>query len=72
MTEFDFDWQTQPWTEFLPTFWHWLLGLGETFLIGNAILAAILAVLGYFAVQLAWRLYLLAYIKRRKARPGRP
>ena len=69
MTAFDFDWHKQAWTEFLPAFWHWLMGLGETFLIGNAILAAILAVLGYFAVQLAWRLYLLAYLKRRKARP---
>lgn len=71
MAEFNFDWQTQSWAEFPPAFWHWLLGLGETFLIGNAILAVCLAALGYFAVQLAWRLYLLAYLKRRHARPER-
>lgn len=68
MTEFDFDWRTQAWTDFMPAFWHWLLSLGETFLIGNAILAVAMAVLGYLAVQLAWRLYLLAYIKKRKSR----
>ena len=35
-------------------------------------MATALAVLGYFAVQLGWRLYLVAYLKRRKARhtPG--
>jgi len=68
MTEFTFDWNTHPWTDFFPAFWHWMLSLGETFLVGNAILAASLAVLSYFAVHLAWRLYLLAYLKKRKAR----
>jgi uncharacterized protein (DUF2062 family) len=71
MTEFDFDWGQQPWAEFIPAFWQWLLSLGETFLIGNLILATSLAVLGYFAVHLGWRLYLLAYLKRRRARPER-
>lgn len=64
----EFDWGNQAWTDFLPAFWHWLLGLGETFLVGNLILASILAVVGYFAVQLGWRLYIWAYIRRRKAR----
>jgi uncharacterized protein (DUF2062 family) len=68
MSEFVFDWQRQPWTEFLPAFWHWLLGLGRTFIIGDLILATILAATGYLAVQLAWRLYLLAYLRRRKLR----
>jgi len=68
MTEFDFDWGQQSWAEFFPAFWHWLLSLGETFLIGNVILAVALAVLGYVAVQVGWRLYLLAYLKKRKAR----
>lgn len=44
------------------------MGLGETFLIGNLILASTLAVLGYVAVQLGWRLYILAYLRRREAR----
>lgn len=71
MTEFAFAWGEQPWTEFFPEFWRWLWSLGETFLIGNLILAAALAVLGYFAVQLGWWLYLLRYLRKRKSRkPG--
>lgn len=66
--EFQFDWEQQPWSEFLPQFWHWLLGLGETYLVGSLILASSLAVLGYVAVQLGWRLYLLAYLRRRQRR----
>lgn len=68
MSEFAFNWQEQPWREFFPYLWHWLLSLGETFLIGNAILAAVLALFSYFAVQLGWRLYLLAYLRRRRKR----
>ncbi|MBM4181848.1 MAG: DUF2062 domain-containing protein [Betaproteobacteria bacterium] len=64
----EFDWRGEHWLDFLPAFWDWLLGLGVTFLIGNLILASSLAVLGYFAVHLGWRLYLLAYLRRRKAR----
>jgi uncharacterized protein (DUF2062 family) len=64
----DFNWDTQSWMEFLPAFWTWFLGLGETFLIGSLILASSLAVLGYITVQLAWRFYILAYLKRRRAR----
>lgn len=71
ITEFQFDWQQQSWSEFLPQFWHWLLGLGEAYLVGSLILAAVLALLGYAAVQLAWRLYLLAYLRRRKRRAPR-
>lgn len=66
--EFEFDWGTQPWTEFPAIFGEWLLGLGETFLIGDLILACLLAVLGYIAVQVGWRLHILAYLRRRKRR----
>ncbi len=66
----EFDWDTQNWLELLPAFWTWLLGLGETFLIGLLLLATGLAVAGYFAVQLAWRLYILAYLRRRRGRPA--
>jgi hypothetical protein len=37
-------------------------------MIGNLILASGLAVVGYISVQLAWRLYILAYLRRRRAR----
>lgn len=61
-----FDWSN--WTAFLPEFWQWLRGLSEAFLLGEIILAGILATLGYTAVRIGWRLYLLAYLKRRQAR----
>jgi uncharacterized protein (DUF2062 family) len=64
----DFDWAWQNWMAFLPAFWTWLLSLGTTFLIGNLILASGLAVVGYISVQLAWRLYILAYLRRRRFR----
>jgi uncharacterized protein (DUF2062 family) len=67
--EFAFDWHSQPWSAFPAVLAKWLLGLGETFLIGDLILASLLAVLGYIAVQLAWRLYILAYLRRRRRRP---
>lgn len=69
--DFQFDWGTQPWSEFPAVFAHWLWGLGATFLIGDLILACLLAVLGYAGVQLAWRLHVRAYLKRRRLRPSR-
>ena len=66
--DFDFDWSHQPWTDFLPALWHWFVGLGTTYVIGDLILASALAVLGYVGVQFAWRLYILAYLRRRRAR----
>lgn len=70
--EFSFDWHNQPWSEFPLVFGEWLMGLGVTFLIGDLILACLLAVLGYAAAQLAWRLHVLAYLRRRRRRikPG--
>jgi uncharacterized protein (DUF2062 family) len=67
----EFNRATQNWTEFIPAFWNWLESLGTTFLIGNLILALSLAAIGYFAVHLAWRLYILAYLRRRRARTRR-
>lgn len=72
VTEFEFDWAGHDWSLFLPSLYHWFLGLGETYLIGSLILGGALAVLGYGAVQLAWRLYLLAYLKRRRQRQSPP
>lgn len=72
VTQFEFDWRGGDWSSFLPSLYHWFLNLGETYLIGSVILGLILAALGYGAVQLAWRLYLLAYIRRRKRRTPKP
>ncbi len=68
----DFDWRGGHWSDYLPTFWHWLASLGETYFIGAVIVGSILAVIGYAAVQLAWRLYILSYLKRRKRRNQPP
>ncbi len=64
----DFDWRAHDWGALLPALWHWLLSLGTTFLIGNLILASTLALAGYFLVQFAWRLHVLRYLRRRRAR----
>ncbi len=68
-TSLEFDWGSQNWMEFLPAFWNWFSGLGETFLLGNLILASSLAILGYFAVHFAWWLHIQSYLRRRRARP---
>ncbi|MDD4882316.1 MAG: DUF2062 domain-containing protein [Gallionellaceae bacterium] len=67
----DFDWQGGHWLNYLPELWLWFKGLGETYLIGSVLLGLGLAALGYAAVQLAWRLYILAYLRRRKRRTQR-
>jgi hypothetical protein len=40
----------------------------DLYLVGSLILASLLAVLGYFSAQLAWRLHLWAYLRRRQRR----
>ncbi len=46
----------------------WMAGVGKPLGLGLIVLAAGLAVLGYFAVKLAWRLYLVAAWRRRRLR----
>lgn len=53
LPDFSFSW-TQPWL-LIPAMWNWVVSLGPTLLIGLAILAVILAVLGYFGTRLVWR-----------------
>lgn len=50
----DLAWSTPG--EWIPTLVSWMTPLGKPFLAGLLLLAAILAVLGYFAVLGAWRL----------------
>ena len=63
-----FNWQEDDWLEFPLLFIHWLSSLGETFLIGTAILASLLSVTSYFLVRLLWRLHIVAYWHRRRKR----
>ena len=48
--------------------WHWALSLGKPLVIGLVALALTLAVLGYLAVDLAWRAYVAASWRRRAQR----
>ncbi|MCX7162472.1 MAG: DUF2062 domain-containing protein [Betaproteobacteria bacterium] len=48
----------------------WMLGLGTPLALGLLLLAAGLAVAGYFAVRLAWRIHLVRAWKRRSQRSG--
>jgi uncharacterized protein (DUF2062 family) len=45
----------------------WMAQLGKPLAIGLALLATILAILGYFATLLAWRLHLVRAMRRRAA-----
>jgi uncharacterized protein (DUF2062 family) len=45
----------------------WMLAVAKPLGIGLLILAGTLAVLGYFAMQAVWRIYLIAAWRRRKA-----
>jgi len=64
---FDFDW-----TNFLEStraMLEWMLSLGKPLAVGLVALALTLAALGYIAVQLGWRAYvILAWRARRKKR----
>lgn len=48
---------------------HWVAGIGQPLILGMFIMACVSAVLGYFAVLLAWRIRVV--VKRRKQRRDR-
>jgi len=49
---------------------EWALSLGKPLAVGLVALAVALAVIGYVAVQLAWRAYVVLAWRRRKQRSG--
>ncbi|QEY23145.1 DUF2062 domain-containing protein [Neisseria animalis] len=51
---------------FFSELWAWLMGAGKPLLIGVPVLGSILAVAGYIAVLLGWRLRTLHHWKKRK------
>ncbi len=59
----DMNWSN--WYTILP---NWLLTLGEPFAIGLLLLAALLAVVGYFAVRVLWFWMVMREWKKRLAR----
>jgi uncharacterized protein (DUF2062 family) len=59
----------------MEAFMQWTLSLGKPLALGLVMLAAGLALLGYFAVQLSWRIHVVRAWRRRAARragAGRP
>lgn len=56
-------------TEWIPAALDWLASVGKPLLVGLPLLAVLLALIGYFAVDWAWRLYVrCAWQRRRKRR----
>jgi uncharacterized protein (DUF2062 family) len=63
---FDFDWAN--FSESMSGLWHWALALGKPLALGLVALGCTLAVLGYVAVQVAWRVYVVAAWRARAPR----
>lgn len=58
-------------TEWIPAALHWLASVGKPLVIGLPLLALLLGVGGYFAVDWAWQLYVrCAWAGRRRRRAG--
>lgn len=68
---FEFDWLHGDWGLLLPQLWDWFMGMGESLALGLFILASVLAALGYAVVKIGWRLYILAYVRRRRLRKAK-
>jgi len=56
------------WNNWMSELRGWLVMLGEPFLIGLPLLALSLAITGYFAVRLAWRMMVILKWRARKHR----
>lgn len=54
--------------EWLPTALEWLASVGKPLLVGLPLLAIILGVAGYFAVDWAWRIRVMVEWRRRQLR----
>lgn len=63
-----FSLQGKEFSEWLPAALEWLASLGKPLLVGLPLLAVLLALIGYLAVDLAWQLYVRCAWQRRRAR----
>lgn len=67
-----FSFADKPWSEWLPALWDWLLSMGKPLAVGLPLFALLLAIVGYFAVRGAWRLWVThAWRKRARSRARR-
>ena len=63
-----YDWDWAHWIDSLAGLAHWTLSLGKPLAAGLVALALTLAVAGYFAVQIAWRIYVILAWRHRARR----
>jgi hypothetical protein len=66
-----FEWDWSHWLDSAQALGHWALALGKPLAVGLVALALTLAAAGYFAVQLAWRAYVIFAWRARKSRRRR-
>jgi uncharacterized protein len=64
--DFSFSW-LEPWL-IVPAMFNWCVSLGPTLLVGLAILAVILALMGYFGTRIIWRIVVSRMWKTRHTR----
>jgi len=68
----EFEWDWAHWLDSCEAMIHWMISLGQPLAIGLVALALTLALVGYFAVQWGWRLYVtLAWRARARHRAAR-
>ena len=60
-----YSWDWSHWIDSLAGLAHWSLSLGKPLAVGLPALALTLAAAGYFAVQIAWRAYVVIAWRRR-------
>jgi uncharacterized protein (DUF2062 family) len=59
-------------SEWIPAALHWMASVGKPLVVGLPLLALLLALIGYFSSDLAWRLYVrCAWQRRRRQRARR-
>ena len=56
------------WSDGVSQLWSWLMLLGKPLLIGLPLLGVALAIIGYVAVRLIWRLFVVIKWRRRHAK----
>ena len=66
VTPFDFDWAN--FGESMRGLGEWMLSLGKPLALGLVALACTLALIGYVAVQIGWRIYVVAAWRARARR----
>ena len=57
-----------PLTEWIPALIHWATVMGKPLALGLVLMALLFAAMGYAAVQLAWRAYIMLQWRKRKVR----